>query len=300
MTKNSSTLALGLLLILALIWGSSFILIKKGLTALSSEEVACLRIFSAFVVLLPFAISNLKAVEKSQWKYLLSIGLAGSLIPAFLFAIAQTRLESALVGIMNTLTPLFTILIARVIYGHTQARRVYLGVALGFIGSIFLISGGNGSGIVSFNPYSLLIVLATIFYATNLNIIKEHLQGLKALPITSISLFIVGPIAGIYLFSMTNFPDKLHNIEEMILPIAYIVILGVVGTSLALIIFNHIVRLTNPLFTSSVTYIIPIVALMWGLWDGERLVIFHYIGMVLVIAGVYLANRPKKSNVEKA
>ena len=294
MSHPKHLLATGLLLLLALIWGSSFILIKKGLEALTAQQVGALRIFSAFVCLAPFAIRHLKAVAPDKWKYLISIGLAGSLIPSFLFATAQTRLDSAVVGIMNALTPLFTVLIATLIYKHPQTKSVYLGVFIGFVGSIFLITADSTTGLAGINPYALLIVLATVFYAINLNVIKEHLQGLKALAITSISLFLMGPLAGVYLFLFTDFSQSLQS-EAARASILYISLLGLLGTAVALIIFNHIVRLTNPLFTSSVTYIIPVVAVCWGLLDGEQLVPFHYLGMLLISFGVYITNKPTKA-----
>ncbi len=287
--KDNRAVALILLVILALIWGSSFILIKRGLVGLNPQELASLRIVAASIVLVPFAVTRIKRVERTNWKFLLSVGFAGSLIPAFLFALAQTQLESAVVGILNALVPLFTVIIAGVIYGHKHKMQVYGGVIVGFIGSVVLILAGNGGSLGGFNPYLLLIVLATIFYAINLNLIKEHLQNLKSLTITSISLMMVGPIAAVHLFFFTEFPTKLD--VEILWPVIYVITLGVMGTSVALIIFNQIVRLTNPIFTSSVTYLIPIVAIGWGLLDGESLVLTHYIGMVFILSGVYLANR---------
>ena len=287
--KDNRALALILLVILALIWGSSLILIKRGLVGLNPQELASLRIVAASIVLVPFAVTRIKRVERTNWKFLLSVGFAGSLIPAFLFALAQTQLESAVVGILNALVPLFTVIIAGVIYGHKHKMQVYGGVIVGFIGSVVLILAGNGGSLGGFNPYLLLIVLATIFYAINLNLIKEHLQNLKSLTITSISLMMVGPIAAVHLFFFTEFPTKLD--VEILWPVIYVITLGVMGTSVALIIFNQIVRLTNPIFTSSVTYLIPIVAIGWGLLDGESLVLTHYIGMVFILSGVYLANR---------
>ena len=289
--KDNRALALILLIILAMIWGSSFILIKKGLVGLTPQELASLRIVAASVVLIPFAITRIKRVEKANWKFLLSVGFAGSLIPAFLFALAQTQLESAVVGILNALVPLFTVIIAGAFYGHKHQFQVYGGVMVGLVGSIVLILAGNSGAIGGFNPYLLLIVLATIFYAINLNLIKEHLQNLKSLTITSISLMLVGPIAAFYLFFLTSFPTKIVSDEEIFWPVIYIITLGVMGTSVALIIFNQVVRMTNPVFTSSVTYLIPVVAVGWGLIDGESLAIMHYLGMALIFSGVYLANR---------
>lgn len=296
MNKNSRFLATGLLVLLALIWGSSFILIKKGLEVLDSQEVGALRIVSAFAFLAVIGIKNLKHVKAEEWKFLIIVGLAGSLIPSFLFAFAQTRLESAVVGILNALTPLFTILISIFLYSRSHGRQAFYGVIAGFVGSVLLIIAGSGGSIQDINFYAFFIVLATILYGTNLNVTKENLSGQKALVITSVSMLIVGPFASVYLFGMTDFVYKLNHVEGAWMATSYIVILGVFGTALALIIFNHIVKLTNPLFTSSVTYIIPIVAVMWGLLDGEELLFLHYLGMAFIILGVYIANSRKRSS----
>lgn len=293
MKDRNRLVATMLLALLSLIWGSSFILIKKGLQVLDSEEVGALRIVSAFVFLAIFGMNHIRKVRRHEWKYLLVIGLAGSLIPSFLFAIAQTQLDSGVVGILNALTPLFTILVSVFLYGRSQGRQAYLGVFVGFIGSTLLIVAGSGGNINEINFYAFFIVLATVFYGINLNVTKEHLSGQRAFVITSVSMLLVGPIASVYLFGMTDFVDKLQHTPGAWLSTGYIVILGVMGTAIAMIIFNQIVRLTNPLFTSSVTYIIPVVAVMWGLLDGEQLLVLHYVGMAFIILGVYVANRRK-------
>lgn len=296
MKNNSRLLAIGLFILLALIWGSSFILIKKGLTVLDSREVGALRIVAAFFFLAIVGIGNLKKVKRHEWKYLGIVGLAGSLIPSFLFAFAQTRLDSAVVGILNALTPLFTIIISVFVYGRSQGRNAFFGVVAGFFGSVLLIIAGSGGSIQNINFYAFFIVLATVLYGTNLNVTKEHLSGQKAMVITSVSMLLVGPVASIYLFGMTDFLYKLNNVEGAWMATSYILILGVFGTALAMLIFNHIVKLTSPLFTSSVTYVIPIVAVMWGLLDGEQLLLSHYLGMVCIILGVYIANSRKKAS----
>ncbi len=288
--NKHTLLAWGLLLALALIWGSSFILIKRGLVGLSPYELGALRIFSASLFLLPFAIKKIRQVDKKFIPFLLSIGFLGSLIPSFLFGIAQTSLESSITGILNALTPIFTILIGLFIYRQRQESKVFLGILVGFMGTVILISAGSGAMFSEINAYALLAVLATVCYGFNLNIIKYHLSGLHAVTVTSVSLIFVGPIATIYLFGVTDFWMKLMTSEEARLATFYICLLGVLGTAVALIIFNRILQITDPLFASSVTYIIPIVAVVWGVLDGEKLYTMHYVGMISVGIGVYIAN----------
>ncbi|MEQ8925686.1 MAG: DMT family transporter [Fulvivirga sp.] len=294
MEKNTNLIAGFLLAILAIIWGSSFILIKRGLDVFDAGEVGAIRIIAASVFLIPFAIQGLKNIEKRHWKLLLAVGFFGSLLPAFLFAKAQTQIASSVAGILNALTPLFTMIIGALFFTQKFTARTVLGLIIGFGGTVILILAGPVGSIASLNYYALYVVLATIFYGANLNLIKFKIQDLRARTITSLSLALVGPLAAIYLFGATDFINKVSTVDGALFSLGAIVLLGVMGTAIALILFNQLVKITSPIFTSSVTYLIPIVAVMWGIWDGELLYPGHYIGMVAIILGVYLANRKKK------
>ncbi|GAA0892375.1 DMT family transporter [Fulvivirga kasyanovii] len=296
MTKeiNPNLLAWGLLLILALIWGSSFILIKRGLDVYSAGEVGAIRIVSASLFLLPFAVGRLKTLHKRHWLFLFSVGMFGSFLPAFLFAKAQTHLPSSVAGIINALTPLFTMILGALFFMQKITAKTAIGLVTGFLGTAALILAGSGGDASEFNLYGLYVVLATIFYGANLNLIKYKIPDLTARTITSVSLLIVGPVAITYLFFFTGFVEKVQTAEGAIFSLGAVVLLGVMGTAVALILFNQLVKITSPIFTSSVTYIIPIIAVLWGLLDGEHLYFGHYVGLVLIILGVYLANRNKK------
>ncbi len=288
MNKQQSFLAWGLLITLAIIWGSSFILIKKALNVYSAGEVGALRIVSAFLFLLPFAIRSLKKVERRHWPLLFSVGMFGSLLPSFLFATAQTRIPSSVAGILNALTPLFTLVLGASLFEQKITLKKLAGVVLGFVGSGALIFAGS-EGSIDFNYYALFVVLATIFYGANLNLIKFKI--LSARVITSISLSIVGPAALAYLIFFTPFTTKTGVLEGSYLALGAVSLLGILGTAIALILFNQLVKITSPLFTSSVTYIIPVIAVVWGLIDDESLYFGHYLGMALITTGVYLANK---------
>lgn len=300
MKQENNLLAWGLLLILALIWGSSFILIKRGLDVYSAGEVGALRIISASVVLLPFAISRLKALKRKHWLLLFCVGMFGSFLPAFLFAKAQTNLPSSVAGIINALTPLFTMILGALFFTQRVNARTVLGLVIGFSGTLALILAGSGGEVKEFNFYALYVVLATIFYGANLNIIKFRIPDLTARTITSISLMIVGPAAAVYLFVFTDFIQTVRHAEGAAYSLGAVVLLGVMGTAFALILFNQLVKITSPIFTSSVTYIIPIIAVLWGILDGEELYPGHYAGLVLIIAGVYLANSSRTINKQQA
>jgi len=284
-----------LLFVLAFIWGSSFILIKKGLEGLSPDEVGSLRIVAASVFMFPAALIRIRKVAKDKLIYLMGAGFLGSLIPAFLFAIAQTQLESAITGALNGLVPIFTIIMALFVFKQKQEPKVYLGVTIGFIGTVILVTAKGGS-FTGINSYALLVILATLCYASNLNLIKAKLDKIHPISVTSISLSMVGPIAIIYLFGFTDFLQTLTTVGKAPLSALYISLLGVFGTAIALIIFNKVLQMTDPLFASSVTYIIPVVAIIWGLIDGEQIFLIQYVGMGAVGIGVYIANRNRAAH----
>ena len=291
MTKKYPALAWILFLVLSIIWGSSFILIKKGLTSLNPEEVATLRIASASLVLLPFAAKRIKEINKKNIFTLILVGFMGSFLPSFFFALAQTKLSSSLTGIMNAITPFFTIIISVLFFKEKPEKKIYIGVILGFLGTLFLISSRE-NGDFSFNYYALFVVAATIFYSINANLIKHYLNMMKSLSIASISLTTVGPLAIIYLLFLTPFLDHIHE-PKVLVASGYIVILGVFGTAFALIFFNKMVQLTNPVFSTSVTYLIPIISVFWGVIDGEQLSLLQLISMLTIMIGIFISNKEK-------
>ena len=291
MTTKHPTIAWVLFVILSVIWGSSFILIKKGLIYLGPEEVAALRIASASLVLAPFALSRIKQINKKNVATLILVGFMGSLLPAFFFALAQTKLTSALTGIMNALTPFFTIIISVLFFSEKPDKRVYFGVMLGFLGTLFLISTRE-NGQFTFNYYAFFVVAATVLYGINANLIKHYLSLLKSLSIASLSLIMVGPFAIVYLLFLTPFLDHIHE-PEVLIASGYIVILGVFGTALALVLFNKMVQLTNAVFSTSVTYLIPIISVFWGFIDGEKLSLLQLISMLTIMVGIFISNSKK-------
>jgi drug/metabolite transporter (DMT)-like permease len=293
MEKSPSLLAWFMLIVLSLIWGSSFILIKRGLEVFSPMELGSLRIAAASLFLAPIAIRRFYRIKRNHLALLFIIGLTGSLLPAFFFAIAQTRLNSSLTGVLNALTPLFVLMMGVFFFKQKYISGKLTGMIIGFAGTVALILSGSSGQFSNFNYYALFVVLATIFYGANLNVIKYYLADLKALTITSVSLLFMSPIAVMVLFGFTPFLDTMENAEGAWLAFSYVMTLGIVGTALALIIFNNLVQMTTPVFTSSVTYIIPIVAVIWGVVDGEELYPIHYISMGAILSGVYLVNRKR-------
>lgn len=283
--------AIVLLILLSLIWGTSFILMKRGLTVFSPGEVGSIRVIAAAIFLLPFAIVRLKNLTGIHILKLLASGLMGIFFPAFLFATAQTQLDSSVSGILNSLTPICTLIIGVLLFKQPFRSRSLLGIVIGLIGTVILIFANYGGAVGGLNLFALLVIVACILYAMNLNFVKYKIADLPALTITSVSILLISPAALSYLLTFTDFLSKVTTHPQAIPALGYIILLGAMSTSVATILFNHLVKISNPLFTSSVTYIIPIVAVGWGLLDGEQLLLGHFIGMVAIIGGVYLANK---------
>jgi drug/metabolite transporter (DMT)-like permease len=283
--------ALFLLILLTLIWGTSFILMKRGLVVFSAGEVGSIRVVSAAIFLIPIAFTKLKELKPEHYWKLFASGMLGIFIPAFLFATAQTRMESSITGIMNSLTPICVLVIGVLIFNQPFRSKSLLGIIIGLIGTIILILAKNEGHIGGFNFYALLVILACVCYGMNVNFIKFRITDLKALTITSVSIMLISPLALIYLLGFTDFTTHLSNSPGAWPALGYLVLLGLMSTSLATILFNLLIKISTPLYASSITYLIPIVAVMWGLLDGEELAIGHFIGMVAIIGGVYLANK---------
>jgi drug/metabolite transporter (DMT)-like permease len=294
--ENTTTLAWTLLLILALIWGSSFILIKKGVAVYTASQVGSLRIFAASVFLLPLALIHFRKVPRSKWLVIFVCGVLGNLIPSFLFSIAGTKLNSSISGVLNALTPLFTLMIGALFFQQGISVKKMAGILIGFAGCTLLIVINAGGKFQLNNLYALLPVAATICYGINGNLIGRYLKGIKPLYIAALSLCSVGPIAGVYFFS-TNINLATIQSNQDLIALGGVLLLGILGTAIATVIFNKIIQLAGPLFTSSVTYLIPVVAVGWGLLDGEEFIWLHYISMLAIISGVYIVSRSKAKEI---
>jgi drug/metabolite transporter (DMT)-like permease len=276
-------LAVGLL---ALIWGTSYILMKKGLDSFSAIQIAALRIFITFICLLPVALKNLKKISRSNIRSILIIGLLGNAIPAYLFPVAETSIASSIAGMLNALSPVFTLIIGISVYRRKGVLAQVAGVMMGFAGAIGLLYEGD----LSFNYYGLFVVLATILYGFSSNEVSR-IKGLNGLQITSLSFFMIGPPAAIFLV-FSDFSQAVQT-AHWIRNLGYIAILAVMGSAIALAIFYLLIRDTSPVFASIVTYFIPVVATLWGLGDNEHLSVYMLYSVVFILAGVYLINSPE-------
>lgn len=277
------------LLFLAVVWGLSFILIKKIVHDFTAIELGAGRIFIAGLALSPWAIKNLKNYPKEKSGYLLLSGLLGYLIPAFIFGILGSKLNSSLSGTLNSTTPLFVLLVGAMFFGKKIQPNQISGILIGFVGSLILVLS-SGKGDLNFdNPYALLAIIATIMYGFNANILGKYLMSVKPIMLSAYSLIFVGIIAFVVLL-FTDFFQKIflpQNHEFLI----YFILLGALNSGLAAVIYNYVLQISSPVFASSVTYLIPVVAVIAGLIDHETVSVWHYLGMIIILAGVYLLNR---------
>jgi len=285
-----------LLSFLAIIWGSSFILMKKGLLAFSDMQVASFRIFISFILLIPLIISRIKRVKKRHIIPLLVVGFLGNAIPAFLFTKAQTQVTSSMAGVLNSLTPLFALLIGLVIFKVKFIWQNIAGIILGMLGATALVIVNSGLDFNAKNLYPLFIVLATIFYAFTVNLIKQKLADLDSITIIAIAFLFAGPWGGVYLIS-SDFSHALAS-PYLIKSFSSVFLLALFSSVIATILFNYLIKYTTALFATSVTYVIPIVAIIWGLLDGETLISSQILSIGIILIGVYLVNK-KKKNIEK-
>lgn len=280
------------LFFLASIWGSSFILMKRGLDSFNYTQVASLRIFIAFLSLLPFVFKHIKVLFGKKFLPILATGLFGNAIPAFLFTKAQTGITSSFSGMLNSLTPLFTLLLGLFLFSSKTKWYNSLGIIIGFFGALGLIFAEGVDFEQNSLFYSGLVVGATICYAISVNVIKYYLHDVNSLAITSLAFLCVGPIMLIPIFQTDVIGTFLQN-ENSWMSLGYITLLSVMGTSGAVYLFNALIKHTTALFASSVTYLIPAVAIFWGVVDGELLLWQHFFFIAIILGGVYLVNLKK-------
>ena len=278
------------LFLLALIWGSSFILIKKSLIGLSPMQLGSLRIIITGFILFIAGFNSLKNLSKNAIKWIVMYGFLGTFFPAFLFAYAETEIDSAIASILNSIVPINTILFGFLAFNIISTKRQIIGVLIGFTGAILLIS--NGAAI---NPnqnywYAFLVIIATVMYAFNINIIKRHLQNIPPLSIAVGNFIVIIVPAFLVLIYSGFFTQQVLQGPNFSISILYVFLLYLFGTAIAKVLFNNLVQISTPVFASSVTYIMPIVAVFWGLLDNEVFSFWQGIATLIILGGVYLAN----------
>lgn len=300
----------GLLLFLAVIWGSSFLLMKRGMIdkvsgdqIFSNNQVASMRMLFAATVLLPFGLRNLKIIKNGKILIsLIAVAFLGNFLPAFLFTYAETGISSGYAGMLNSCTPIFTLIIGAVFFKQPLIKLQIVGVLIGTVGIIGLVNGVNTVDTSGTWHHVLAVVLATFFYATAVNTIRFNLSHLKPIKMTSVA-FTFSFLPALILFFAFETPETIVSNKHASSALIYILILAIIGTAFAVLVFNHLINNSTALFASSVTYFIPVVAVLIGLIDGETISWMQIMSMFVILLGVFLANvwvKLKKKRENKA
>lgn len=279
----------GIFVLLSLTWGSSFILMKLGLDAFTAYQVASLRLIAAGVSLLPFSFRYIRQTPVDKLPVIILSGLIGNAIPAYLFCIAETQIDSSLAGMLNALTPVWALIFGLLIFGVPATRWQVAGLALGFGGVIglFLAKGVQSGQSWSYGGW---VVLATVCYGLNIHLVRQRLQGLPSLQVVSVSLFFMALFA-LPVLLYGDFIARCGGSVDTVKSLAASATLGIMGTGIASVLFYRLIRSAGPMFASMVTYGLPVVAIGWGLLAGEQIGGLQLLCLLVIMSGVYLVNR---------
>jgi drug/metabolite transporter (DMT)-like permease len=295
---NTNVVKWLLFVMLCLIWGSSFELMKLGMyenhdfskPILSPYQVAAIRMLSAGLVMLPFALKALKQLTKDVLWYTVLSGLLGSFFPAFLFCLAETKIGGGVAGSLNALTPIFVIVTGTLFFNITTNTQKIMGVLVAVVGSALLLYANTKGQTIDNFYYSIYVIIATVMYGINVNMVSKRLQGVSSTNIAAIAFASLILPAAVILYFTQYFSLPLGETKYIIANSAAAT-LGILGTALASILFYILVKKAGGLFASTVTYGIPFVAIGWGLIHAENIGILHFVGLCIILGGVYLANR---------
>lgn len=283
--------------VLALTWGSSFILIKQGLVSFTPYQVGALRLCFAGGVLAIWGIPNLiKRIPKNKIGYVALAGFTGNFVPMFLFPIAQTQVSSSMAGILDSLVPLFILLFGALFFQLRGTKNQILGAIIGFVGAVILIGGDGLTGENSF-WHCMIIVFATALYGLNSLILTKYLNDIPSFQLSS-SLFTIWLPPAIIILLFSGFPTVFEGTVPQWQSLGFIAILGLIGTATAMILYYKLIQSTGPMFSSMVTYLMPVVSVFWGILVGEKITWLHIVGFILILSGVYLTQKPDKKQIE--
>ena len=284
------------LIALSLIWGSSFILIKKSLIGLSPLQVGSLRIVFSSIMIFLIAFNKIKTIQKDKWRWIAVSAVIGTFFPAFLFAFAETQIDSAVAAILNSLVPMNTVLIGLAVFKISTTKTQSVGVIIGFIGTSVLIISGSDLNPDQNYLYSGLVIICSILYATNVNLIKKYLFDVNAVSIAAGQFVVIFIPSIIVLFYSGFFNLEFTDNDLLYDSLLYVLLLSFFGTAMAKILFNKLIQISSPVFASSVTYSMLIISVLWGILDGELFNINQAVATILIIIGVYLSNKKKPIN----
>ena len=279
-----------LLIFLGCVWGSSFLLMKLGLQGVNPIQMGSLRILFAAAFLILVGFKQIPKIPLHKWKYIALTSMFGTFLPVYLFAVALSKIDGSISSILNSLTPLNTLIVGILFFKMDIQRRQIFGVIIGFVGCVLLVLFGDGENTTENYYYALLIVLASVFYGINVNLIKKYLSDLKPLTIST-GNFIVMMFPALIVLYFSDFFEVASEPKVMI-SLGYIAILGIVGTGFSNILFFKLIQMSSPVFASSVTYLIPVVAILLGYFVmNETLTLIQGIGALVVLLGVYFSSK---------
>ena len=281
-----------LLVVLSLIWGSSFILIKKSLEHFSPYQVGALRVLISGILLSPIAILNRKKFPKESLKWLIIAALAGNFIPMFLFPIAETKVSSSIAGIMNSMMPIFTIIVGAFFWNIKTTFRQIIGILISFSGVVLLMVSGESQAEMPIFYVSLLL-LAAFLYAVSVTTVGAKLTHIPAKIMSSFVFFYVLALPSFISLYLSQFFSEFHFTKENFIGLGFVATLSIIGTGLAMILQYRLMSVSNPLFASTVTLLMPIVAVMWGVLDGESFTFLQIIGALIILAGLIFLRKKK-------
>lgn len=277
-------------MLLSIIWGSSFILMKKGLLGLTAYQVASVRIVAAGLILLPIAIKSFKTIPAKKMGIVFLSGTLGSLLPAYLFCIAEERIDSSLAGSLNSLTPIFALITGYVFFKNKPSLRKLLGILIAVVGCWLLYFSRSTTSASSDLSYVMWIMLATLFYGFNVNMVQRHLKEIPSLNIVAVAM-VGNAIPAFTVLVLSGFWNLSFAQESVVHATLYAAVLGIVGTSLANILFYILIKKSGVVFSSMVTYGIPFVAILWGIVDHEKVGFSTVLSLSVILLGVYQANK---------
>lgn len=277
-------------ILLSVIWGSSFIMMKEGLLHLSAFQLASLRIVFSGIVLLPAAIKHFKTVPKNKLLIIFLSGILGSLLPAYLFCVAELGIDSALAGTLNSLTPIFVIITGAIFFNSKTAGKKILGICVAFVGSLLLLFSKGQLHDNQNMLYVSFVIMATICYGFNVNMVYKYLQNIGSLQIASVAL-VFNAIPALIVLYFTGYFDLPLSNSAILYSTGHAALLGIFATAIASIIFYVLVKRAGAVFATMVTYGIPVIANFWGLIYGEEVGWKQFGCLLLILLGVYMANR---------
>lgn len=287
---ESPLAAWGLVMLLTLIWGSTFFMVKKALEVYNPLEVFAIRAFVASLVLAPFSFRGLEKIPKRAWWGIVAFALTATLSPPILYAMAQTEISSSMTGILNAATPLMTLVIGGWFFGQRMLKNQWLGLAIGMIGTAYLVLSNGVDGLFSINWFAMLAILATVCNGFSGNVLKFRLGNVPAAQIAGLAFWLVFPIALVILIWF-KVPARIMEGGPIFNATAYLVFLGIFANALAIVLVSKLIQVRGPIFASLITYTIPVVALFWGWLDNEVISLDQLVAAGVIILSIWIVNR---------